>query len=363
MQLSVAFFESALRDGTLRFRLAVKDGRIDGFYAFIVSDDVVFSPLFGYDVSLPQELGLYRGLVYHLMQEALDHGLTIELGAGADGFKSLRGDRPVPRFTAVYTRHLPAWRRTGWRLLRRFANEALMPSSRSYLRTLDGDAVVGFDGVPEVFTTPTGASPREAAEALRQELASLERALEAASALEGEALAQVLTPLSAKLHNWPQPTRRVLELRGRLEALELRQRREARARAQAPGASAAEEARQLLEGAVRLGDTFLVARHLGEAPAQHLRALVDCLRAHDGCAAVVLTATRGEKVVLVTAVTQALLQRGVDAGQLMAHIAPAVDGKGGGAPQVAWGGGARAAGIDAALEAARRYLEARLQGP
>ena len=363
LQVHAAFFESALRTGTLRFRLAVKDGRVDGFYAFSVSEDVVFAPVFGYDLALPQELGLYRGLVYHLMQEALDQGLTIELGAGADDFKSLRGDKPVPRYSAVYARHLPAWRRAGWRLLGRFANDSLRPASRSFLRGIDGDDVVGFDAVPAVFTPPTGTSPREAAEALRQEWAALERALEEASALEGEALARVLTPLSQKLHNWPQPPRRVVELRGRLEALEQRQRRVASAKASAPRASPAEEARRLLEGAARLGDTSLVAQHLGDASAQHLRALVDCLKAHAGSAAVVLTATRGEKVVLVTAATQALLQRGVDAGQLMAHVAPSVNGKGGGAPEVAWGGGSRVGGIDAALEAARRYLDERLQTP
>jgi hypothetical protein len=361
MRVTERFFESALRDGTMRFRVAVKDGRIDGFYAFTVNEDVVFSPWFGYDLGLPQELGLYRGLVYHLMQEALDHGLTIELGAGADEFKSRRGDRPVPRYTAVYTGHLPAWRRAGWRLLQRFANEALLPSSRSYLRSIDGDGVVGFDGMPTVFTPPTGPSPREAAEALRQELASLERALEAASHLEGEALARALTPLSEKLHNWPQPTRRVVELRGRLAALEQRQRRKASA-APAEKTSPVEEAHRLLAGAARLGDTALVAHHLKDASSKHLRALVDCLKQHAGSAAVVLAATHGEKVVLVTAATQALLQRGVDAGQLMERVAPAVDGKGGGAPEVAWGGGSRPGGVDAALEAARRYLDERLGG-
>ncbi|NMO14852.1 GNAT family N-acetyltransferase [Pyxidicoccus fallax] len=362
MRITQAFFESALRDRTMRFRVAVKDGRIDGFYAFTVNEDVVFSPWFGYEMSLPQEVGLYRGLVYQLMQEALEHGLTIELGAGADEFKSRRGDKPVPRYTAVHTGHLPAWRRAGWRLLQRFANEALLPSSRSYLRSIDGDGVVGFDGVPEVFTPPTGPSPREAADALRQELTALERALEDASTLEGEALVRALTPLSEKLHNWPQPTRRVMELRGRLEALEQRQRRKVSAKAPASAVSATEEAQRLLAGAARLGDTALVAHNLRDASSKHLKDVVECLKQHAGSAAVVLAATRGEKVVLVTAATQALLQRGVDAGQLMARVAPAVDGKGGGAPEVAWGGGSRPDGIDAALEAARRYLDERLGG-
>lgn len=113
IQLKVSFFEAALRDGTLQFRLAVKDGRIDGFYGYAVSEDVLFAPVFGYDLDLPQKLGLYRGLLYHLTQDALDRGLAVELGGGADAFKSMRGDKPVPRYSAVYFRHLPAFERRG----------------------------------------------------------------------------------------------------------------------------------------------------------------------------------------------------------------------------------------------------------
>ncbi|PTL76742.1 DHHA1 domain-containing protein [Vitiosangium sp. GDMCC 1.1324] len=361
-RMSVDFFETHLREGTLQFRLAVKDGRIDGFFAYAIGHDTLFPPVFGYDLSLPQELGLYRGLVHLLIQEAADLGIAVELGAGADQFKSMRGDKPMPRYSSVYTQHLPGWRQSGWRLLRRFANGPMLSASRGVLRPIDGDNVVGFDGEPETFAPPT-MGVREAVELLRQELASLERALEEASALEGEALARALTPLAEKLHNWQQPPRRVVELREKLMRLEQRQRRGTSSKAPPEKAPpTADMARQLLEGAARLGEALLVASHLGEASAQQMRALAESLRQSADCAAVVLTATRGGKVVLVTAATQALLQRGVDAGQLMAQVAPAVDGKGGGAPEIAWGGGSRPEGIDAALEAARHFLQARLGG-
>ncbi|MFL5352303.1 DHHA1 domain-containing protein [Archangium sp.] len=361
-RMETAFFETALRDGTLEFRLAVKDGRIDGFFAYAVSHDVLFAPVFGYDVNLPQELGLYRGLVHQLIQEAMERGIAVELGGGADQFKSMRGDRPMPRYSSAYTRHLPGWRQSGWRMLQRFANGTMLSANKGVLKQVDGDNVVGFDDVPETFAPPFP-GPREAVELLRQELGSLERALEEASRLEGEALAHALAPLAEKLHNWQQPTRRVVELRERLEKLEQSQRRGASARARTDkGPPAADLARQLLEGATKLGEALLVASHQGEASAQQLRALADSLRQSAGATAVVLTATRGGKVVLVTAATPALVQRGVDAGQLMASVVPAVEGKGGGAPEIAWGGGSRPEGIDAALAAARDFLQARLGG-
>ncbi|HEU4536993.1 MAG TPA: hypothetical protein VFS00_22885, partial [Polyangiaceae bacterium] len=229
LRVAPAFFEAALRDETLCFRLATKGGRVDGFFAYAVGHDVLFAPAFGYDVSLPQELGLYRGLVHRLMQEASDLGVAVELGAGADRFKRLRGDLPVPRYSAVYSRHLPSFRRAGWRLLEGLANGPLRAASRAQIRAVDGDDAVGFDGPPSAYAAP-GPSPREAAAALRGELDSIAAALGRAAGLEGDALAGALAPLAERLHTWPQPPRRAVALREELARLERRGRRAGGAR-------------------------------------------------------------------------------------------------------------------------------------
>ncbi|NOK16542.1 DHHA1 domain-containing protein [Corallococcus carmarthensis] len=357
------FFAWTLREGIFQYRLAVKDGRVDGFYATHVSDDVVWSPLFGYDLSLPQELGLYRGLVHRLMQDALEVGLTIELGPGADPFKSLRGSQPVPRWSAFHVKHLSGFRQYAWRTLQRYVNGGVRPAANAMLKKIDGDAAVGFGPLTLPFTPPTGQTPREAARALREQVDALEASLESAARQEGEARLRELAPLSQALHNWPQPMPRVVALRERLTRLEQDARRKP-AQAVAPASeSPADQARRLLQDATRWGETMLVAAHLGELPAPHLKALVEALRQAAGSVGVVLTATRGGKVVLVTAASDALRGQGVDAGQLMAQAAPCVEGKGGGSPEVAWGGGSRADGIDAALAATRRFVESRLAGP
>ncbi|RKG82190.1 hypothetical protein D7W79_03235 [Corallococcus exercitus] len=356
-------FAWTLREGIFQYKLAVKDGRVDGFYATHTSQDVVWSPMFGYDLALPQELGLYRGLVHRLMQDALEVGLTIELGPGSDPFKSLRGSQPVPRWSAFHVKHLSGFRQYAWRTLQRYVNGGVRPAANAMLKKIDGDAAVGFGPLTLPFTPPTGQTPREAARALREQVDGLEAAVEAAARLEGEVRLQALSPLSQTLHNWPQPMPRVVALRERLTRLEQEARRKPVQAAAPMSVPPEDQARQLLQDAARWGDTSLVAAHLGEAPAPHLKALVEALRQAAGSVGVVLTATRGGKVVLVTAASEALRGRGVDAGQLMAQAAPCVDGKGGGSPEVAWGGGSRADGIDAALTATRRFVESRLAGP
>ncbi|AUX42305.1 uncharacterized protein SOCE26_037350 [Sorangium cellulosum] len=356
--ISPAFFEACLRGEMVRFRLVVKDGRIDTFYGFMVKDDVLYSPAAGYELSIPQEVGLYRILNNLLMREALERGIAIETGGGADSFKVLRGDRPVPRYNAVYVRHLPVRRRLGWGLLQRLANDVLLKVTRAILQGID-EAVVGFDSIPETFTPPF-MTPRESAERLRRDLDALEREVEAASALEGRTLADRLPALTKALEDWPFPPPRVVGLRQRLDGLARRQEEEKRSRRASLRAQRAVVARQLLEGASTLGDATVVVHHLGEIAPQQLRALAEQLCKAAAYTAVALTGMQGGTVMIVAATTPGLVQRGVEASQVLAQAAPAVEGKAEGGPEVAWAEGSRPEGAAAALEAARRYLEARL---
>ncbi|WP_375773663.1 GNAT family N-acetyltransferase [Archangium gephyra] len=358
--ITPAFFEAALRGEMIQFRLLVKDGRIDSFYGFHVKGDVLFSPAAGYELSLPQELGLYRILNNLLMQEALDRGIAIETGGGADPFKSHRGDRPVPRYNAVYSAHLPAYRQAGWRLVRKLANDNLLPVVRSRLRQIDGEDVAGFDGVPETFAPPF-LSPRESVAQVEEALEALRGELEELSRLEPKELASRLPALARKMDGWQSPPKRLDALRERLGQLEHQLHDEKRTKRVSARAQRAQVARQLLEGASKLGDALLVASHLGEESSQNLRTLAEGLRKAAPQAAVVLTATQGGSVVLVTAAAQELLQRGVDAGQLLRWGAPAVGaGSESGGPEVAWAEGSRPEGLSAVPGAVRQSLQERL---
>lgn len=352
-----AFFEQVLRDRTLTVRVARKDGRIDGFYAHHVHDDVLFAPVFGYDTSLPQKLGLYRGLVHRLVQDGLDQGLAVETGGGADKFKSLRGDRPVARYGAVYIRHLSARRRAGWKLLRTYANGAFLSSTRGYLRNCDGPEVAGFDAVPASFPPPE-LSPQQTVAALRDQLAALGRALDDAQALSGPALAERTAVLSATLHNWPEPTPPVEALKTRLAEVERRARKAERAAA--PNGGSAPDVQALLDGAERRGDVDVVVGSFDAKSAQDLRAAAETVLASRQPASVFLAAAHDGKLLLVAGVSKDLCARGLSATALMAATAAAVGGKGGGRAELAFGAAPRAETLPLAVAAARRFLAERL---
>jgi hypothetical protein len=61
----------------------------------------------GYDIEMPQELGLYRQAFVLFLNEARRRRQIVNLSAGAGSFKAFRGAVPHIEYDAVYDRHLP----------------------------------------------------------------------------------------------------------------------------------------------------------------------------------------------------------------------------------------------------------------
>jgi alanyl-tRNA synthetase len=106
------------------------------------------------------------------------------------------------------------------------------------------------------------------------------------------------------------------------------------------------------------GARILAARADG-MDRQQMRALADSLRNKWKSAVVVLASAEEGGVSIVSAVTKDLTAK-VHAGKLVAAVAQAVGGKGGGRPDMAEGGGKDPGALDGALEAVYRDVESKL---
>jgi len=105
----------------------------------------------------------------------------------------------------------------------------------------------------------------------------------------------------------------------------------------------------LAGAAVKVGGVPVVAARVQGADGASLRAAVDQLKSRLGSAIIVLgSAESASKVVLVAGVTADLTAR-IKAGELIAHVAAQVGGKGGGRPDFAQAGGSDPQQLDAAL--------------
>jgi hypothetical protein len=118
--------------GLMQFRAFRKNGRIDAVLAYYVREGIMTQPLFGYDTSLPQALGLYRLLSTQVVIEGEATGNCIHNSAGVGQFKRLRGAIPVTEYSAVYIRHLSIRKRLLWQTLIKLMNEIALPTIDRY---------------------------------------------------------------------------------------------------------------------------------------------------------------------------------------------------------------------------------------
>jgi len=126
-------------------------------------------------------------------------------------------------------------------------------------------------------------------------------------------------------------------------------------------AGAVKGARQaLLEKAERHNGIAIIAGELPEVPVVQIREAADWLRTQAGSAAVVLGAVIEGKPLLLAAMTEDLVKKGLKAGDLIKHIVPAIDGRGGGKPDLAQAGGNKPEGVSEALAAAVAWLKEKI---
>jgi alanyl-tRNA synthetase len=163
---------------------------------------------------------------------------------------------------------------------------------------------------------------------------------------------QTLRALSGRLKTSPeQLDERVEQLLSRSRELEKELERLKSKLASAAGSD-------LASAAVEVGDFKLIAAELDGVDPNGLRDTVDQLKNKLGSGIVVLGTRVGEGVRLVAGVTQDLTSR-FKAGEVVNHVAGQVGGKGGGRPDFAQAGGTEPAGLGAALNSVKAWLESR----
>lgn len=113
---------------------------------------------------------------------------------------------------------------------------------------------------------------------------------------------------------------------------------------------------ELLEKAVEIQGIKVLTAELEGVDAKGLRDMIDQLKSKLNTAVIVLGAINDGRAQLAVGVTKNCTER-VKAGDLVNGIAVHINGKGGGRPDFAQAGGDNPAGLEAALKAAREWLE------
>lgn len=144
---------------------------------------------------------------------------------------------------------------------------------------------------------------------------------------------QLETRLGALLEQLKQQQKQIQSLQARLAA----------------GSAATDVVREI-------GGIKVAAIRQDDADARTMRVTVDQWKNRIDSGVVLVAGVRNDKVTLIAGVSDDLTSR-IKAGDLVAHLAPMVGGKGGGRPELAQGGGDQVDKVDYAIEACYDWVE------
>ncbi len=130
--LNANYIKLALDKGILTILALKKNERIDAVLGYFFRAGVMTTPLFGYDTTVPQQVGLYRMLTVALFQQAERNGQLLNCSSGAANFKRVRGAVGEIEYSAVYDHHLPLYRRLIWSLLASLLQNIGVPLLKKY---------------------------------------------------------------------------------------------------------------------------------------------------------------------------------------------------------------------------------------
>ena len=165
----------------------------------------------------------------------------------------------------------------------------------------------------------------------------------------------LLDRVAGKL-NVPAP-----ELEQRLEALLEEHRTHERALETANRRLARSDFEVLLGGVMEVAGTYVLAGRVEADTPERLREMADWYRDRFKSGVAVLGAIIGGKPIIVAAVTEDLIARGVKAGDLVREVARVVGGGGGGRADMAQAGGRNPEKLAEALDAVRGLVSAALE--
>lgn len=126
-QFSETFIQLTSDKKLIHYFSLQKDEKSDGVLGYFYRDGIITTPVVGYEMSIPQEIGLYRMITAKIIQEGDKNNALINMSSGASLFKIYRGSIPAIEYTAVYHKHLPFYRKFVFFLLKNLINKIAIP--------------------------------------------------------------------------------------------------------------------------------------------------------------------------------------------------------------------------------------------
>ena len=227
-------------------------------------------------------------------------------------------------------------------------------------REIEQFAIVAEEAVAKGIRRVVGITGPAAKDAIAQGETLLKQADTLRNATDATNLAEQLAALQTAIN---ESTLRVVDrakLRDAVSEVQKTIKQQHKAQAAAAQDVVADKVAELLPAAPKIGDTTVVVTEMPDVPVDQLKTGCDIIKQKCGSAAILFGVAAGEKALLIAAMSNDLIKRGLKAGDLVKQVAKLVKGGGGGPPTLAQAGGKDPSQIPAALEAGKKWIEEKL---
>ena len=126
-QYTKEFFNLCFEKKLLNFKILSNSNQVFGMFGYYIRNNILTTPVFGYDMTIKKEEGLYKMLSAQLILEAEKKQCVLHMSSGASKFKLYRGALASIEYCGLLYKHLPLYRKTGYKLLCFIINKIAIP--------------------------------------------------------------------------------------------------------------------------------------------------------------------------------------------------------------------------------------------
>lgn len=111
------FLQNAVENKIFHFVGVKKDNQLEGIMGYLIRDQTMITPFFGFNTDAEYSGELYRFLSILILEEAEKNKAILNDGSGGEKTKKYRGLVPYSEFMGVYSHHLPWGKKFFWNAL------------------------------------------------------------------------------------------------------------------------------------------------------------------------------------------------------------------------------------------------------
>ncbi|MBM7603188.1 hypothetical protein JOC75_001158 [Metabacillus crassostreae] len=129
-QFTLDFYRNIYLNQLFSFKLICKNDIVLGIVGMLIRDNVLTTPILGYESTREKSDGLYRVLSFLITQEIMDHHYIGHRSAGAGEFKRKRGSVQENEYTYFYQKHLSLSKKLSWKIVKFIMDKIVEPLAK-----------------------------------------------------------------------------------------------------------------------------------------------------------------------------------------------------------------------------------------